>query len=381
MFSLWSRCIILACLLATLGLASITNAGNPLVDDEKALQGTWHCVAFVSGGKDPAPADQVDEMKNTKLIITNSEIKFIAPGRELKGKFNVDTTVSPKHLTISIGEKVVQQAIYTVDNDLLVIASGPGIDEFPKSFSVTADKYTMLMVFQKKALDQNKSKSEPKAAAPTMGENGNKMKQVALAFHNYAQAYQNLPRNICDKDGKPLLSWRVAILPFLEQENLYRQFKLDEPWDSDHNKELISKMPAIYGWSDSDKRKSTTPIRAFIGNGAIVDAKTPLRFPDITDGTSNTLMIVEATNPVVWTKPEDLDFQPDKPLPKMGTGNDPNFIVAFMDGSVRQLPRNIKPDILKALITRNGGEIVEIPEPARKPDTTEGLPGGKVPGG
>src|SRR5215208_5386317 len=72
------------------------------------------------------------------------------------------------------------------------------------------------------------------------------LKQIALAFHNHHDANGRLPGNICDKNGKALLSWRVQILPYLEEDKLYFEFKLDEAWDSDHNKKLIEKLPKTY---------------------------------------------------------------------------------------------------------------------------------------
>jgi hypothetical protein len=74
----------------------------------------------------------------------------------------------------------------------------------------------------------------------------NNLKQLGLACHNYLSATNHFPRNITDKDGKLLLSWRVAILPYIEEEALYKQFKLDEPWDSEQNKKLSEKMPKVF---------------------------------------------------------------------------------------------------------------------------------------
>src|SRR5207253_5726964 len=83
----------------------------------------------------------------------------------------------------------------------------------------------------------------------------NNLKQIAIAFHNYASAHRDhFPAAaIYSKDGKPLLSWRVALLPYLEQDNLYKQFKLDEPWDSEHNKKLIARMPKVFASSPDPK--------------------------------------------------------------------------------------------------------------------------------
>src|ERR1700721_4145755 len=74
----------------------------------------------------------------------------------------------------------------------------------------------------------------------------NNLKQIVLAFHNYYSTYNILPSDVLDTDGKPLLSWRVAILPFVEEQALWMQFKMDEPWDSPNNKKLIEKMPKLY---------------------------------------------------------------------------------------------------------------------------------------
>src|SRR5262245_822885 len=97
----------------------------------------------------------------------------------------------------------------------------------------------------------------------------NNLKQIMLAFHNYHDLYNGMPSAaICDKNGKPLLSWRVAILPLIEQDNLYKQFKLDEPWDSEHNKKLIPMMPKIYAVPNVSKPGDTdTYYRVFYGNG------------------------------------------------------------------------------------------------------------------
>jgi RNA polymerase sigma factor (sigma-70 family) len=86
----------------------------------------------------------------------------------------------------------------------------------------------------------------PNASPAQRARSMNNLKQILLAMHNYHDANGNMPHDITDKDGKPMLSWRVAILPYIEQDNLFKQFKLDEPWDSDHNKKLLALMPSTY---------------------------------------------------------------------------------------------------------------------------------------
>ncbi len=98
----------------------------------------------------------------------------------------------------------------------------------------------------------------------------NNLKQIGLAMHNYASANKDdfPPAAVCDKKGKPQLSWRVLILPYIDQNELYKQFKLDEPWDSEHNKKLIEKMPAVYKLPGAKEGTTDTHYRVFVGNGA-----------------------------------------------------------------------------------------------------------------
>jgi prepilin-type processing-associated H-X9-DG protein len=190
----------------------------------------------------------------------------------------------------------------------------------------------------------------------------NNIKQMSLAMINYADTYGGVMPTaaICDKNGKPLLSWRVSILPYIEQDNLYKQFHLDEPWDSEHNKKLIDRMPEIYKLP-GDKTKHELPSThylAFVGNGAALEEKRGVRFPaEYTDGTSNTIWVAEAEKAVPWTKPEDTTYDP-KQAPKLGYFFSNKCNVGFMDGSVRTLPKSLKEEILHALITRSGGEVI-----------------------
>jgi hypothetical protein len=194
--------------------------------------------------------------------------------------------------------------------------------------------------------------------------------QIGLAMHNYETVFGNLPGHaIYSKDGKtPLLSWRVAILQFMEQEELYRQFKLDEPWDSDHNKKLIAKMPRMYQSPNAPpaKEPGMTHFQMFVGGGAAwaKQARGP-RFPAITDGLSNTIMATIAAEPVIWTKPDDLEYDPKKPLPKLGANPHEKLLFLMMDGAAYTKPRTLAEATLRAAISANGGEVVDWYETRR----------------
>jgi hypothetical protein len=199
------------------------------------------------------------------------------------------------------------------------------------------------------------------AAARAQGQNN--LKQIALAMINYADTMRGqLPAHaIYSKDGKPLLSWRVLILPYLEQQALYNQFHLNEPWDSEHNKKLLAKMPKTYA-SPLDKKalkEHRTFYQGLHGKGAFFEGKQGIRYPaSITDGTSITIMIVEASKAVPWTKPEDIPYDPDKPLPKLGLPGYSYFLASMCDGSVRTISRSITKETLRAAITRDAGDIL-----------------------
>jgi hypothetical protein len=191
----------------------------------------------------------------------------------------------------------------------------------------------------------------------------NNLKQIGMAIHNYHEVHGSLPpAAITDRNGRPLLSWRVAILPFLEASDLSTKFHLDEPWNSPHNLPLVEAMPSIYACpSDGERKPGTT------GYQVVVGADTPfppdfarVTLADITDGTLNTLLVGESTRCVPWSKPEDLRF--DIPLPLFGLGSrhgyhNNGFNALMVHGSVRFLKHSIAPKALRALLTRSGNEM------------------------
>jgi RNA polymerase sigma factor (sigma-70 family) len=194
-----------------------------------------------------------------------------------------------------------------------------------------------------------------------LGVSQNNLKQIALALHNYHDTYTLFPPpSIYGKDGKPLLSWRVAILPFMEQDHLYKQFHLDEPWDSEHNKKLLEIVPRTYvPVRNAPKEPGMTYYQAVVGKGAAWEPPNGLRIASFTDGLSQTVLVAEAAKAVPWTKPEDLPYAADKPLPRFGGMFDGDFNAAFGDGSVRLLAKDADAEHLRAALTRDLGDIFD----------------------
>jgi hypothetical protein len=234
---------------------------------------------------------------------------------------------------------------------------------------------TSLATIQAKSIALMKQReADPKVKEARMRRRvSDDLRQIGIALHNHHDTYKNFPpQAIHSKDGKPLLSWRVAILPYIEQDILYRQFKLDEPWDSAHNIKLLAQMPQIYAGT-GDRAKGLTYYQAVLGpnNGpgatAWMNERVPgalfhargTRLPgSFQDGTSNTLLVVEAAEAVPWTKPADVSYDPNKPVPRLGGMFEQGFYAMFADVSVIFLPRRIDEPTLRAIITRADGEVV-----------------------
>jgi prepilin-type processing-associated H-X9-DG protein len=195
----------------------------------------------------------------------------------------------------------------------------------------------------------------------------NNLKQIALCLLNYEDTHKSLPAVAnFDKDGKPLLSWRVHMLPFVEEGALYKEFHLDEPWDSEHNKKLIEKMPDVYKHPKLNEPGKTVYL-GVVGKGAAFEGQKGNRLASFTDGTSKTITVIEVAvgKAVPWTKPEDYEFDPEKDVDLSDFGglwDGDIFNAVFADGHVEALLNNFTdPETVKKMFTRAGGEAFDAP--------------------
>ena len=297
--------------------------------------------------------------------VLSKGIRWAAFGLETKPKLAVKVVVrSEDGASAKALAEVVNHGLETVSKDPGARQMFPMLDDMVRAVrpTVTDERLTIAVDESAPGLPAALAKGVGQARSSAgRSQSSNNLKQLALSWHNYLDVNKTFPSAIMSKDGKPLLSWRVAILPYIEQDNLYKQFKLDEPWDSEHNKALIEKMPAVYL---SPAQKVGGGKTTYLAPTGMVDKAhigiLGARIQDVTDGTSNTIMIVESNDDaaVVWTKPDDLAVDSKDPFKGLLGHYEKGFQAAFADGSVMFLSRTLDSKNLLGLFTRDGGEVV-----------------------
>jgi hypothetical protein len=253
------------------------------------------------------------------------------------------------------------------------------------------------------------SKIDPECAPARSSAVRESLHKLASAMHKYHDDMGVLPPPTTVSDpgivvnGQPVkgpgVSWRVLVLPYIGQEDLFKQFDLRQPWDSEKNKKLIEKMPKIYAppaGSPARTKPGETHFQVFTASDPF--AFSPTIFPHpfavvyqnatsmplarIVDGTSNTFLIVEVAKPVIWTKPEDPPFGAG-PLPELGHSVEDIFHVAFADGSTRYCGRKTPARMLRWFIMPSDGNLMdhEALDPAKgllKPEKEVAAVSGRV---
>ena len=204
---------------------------------------------------------------------------------------------------------------------------------------------------------RSRGEDGPRAPRIDIGLSQNNLKRIGIAFHNFHRANLSLPIDLVTAEGKPLLSWRVVILPYVGEDKLYKRFKLNEPWDSLHNRKLIAQMPRVYMPIRVKAKVGETFYQVFSGKDAVFDVG-KLRRLDVPDGSSNTGLVFEAGEPVIWTKPSDMPFDENKPLPRLGGMFGGECNVVMCDGFVVRLKKGANEDLVKRIIMPNDGQVI-----------------------
>jgi hypothetical protein len=169
-------------------------------------------------------------------------------------------------------------------------------------------------------------------------QSANNLRQMAIGMENYNAVNGHLPEAVPDPKlkGPTKLSWRVELLPYVEEDMLYKQFHHDEPWDSPHNKALLTAMPRVFAHPNhpQENAQGLTYYRVFVGEHTPFPPGKVTKLPaDFPDGVANTILIIEAADPVPWTKPDELVYDPDRPLPRLGGHYPGGANATLADGS------------------------------------------------
>jgi hypothetical protein len=199
----------------------------------------------------------------------------------------------------------------------------------------------------------------------------NNLKQIGLALHNYHDRHGCYPpAYTTDQSGRPLHGWRTLLLPHLERSDLYKKLRLDEPWDSQHNRAVAKedKGSLLYTFrcpSEHRSRDTDTSYVMLVGPGTISNHGSCTKSEAITDGPANTVIVVEmARSGIPWMEPRDLNVEEmapaindlDAPCPRSEHPGLANALLA--DGVVKRIDEDIEPKLLRALMTIDGGEDV-----------------------
>jgi serine/threonine protein kinase len=206
----------------------------------------------------------------------------------------------------------------------------------------------------------------PKAVTPPVPDDPGvaAMKQVTAALVRYHDTHGEYPpaRLISKTTGSPVLSWRVALLPELGEQALYDEFNRDEPWDGPTNKALVEKMPRVFQGSLA-ANEGKTAFKVFFGPRAAFDRFKPKQAHHIVDGVAKTIGVVEADDPVEWTRPSDISFDGQSAPTLVPPGGGDALLVGMLDGTVRRISLSrTPPDELRNAIDVSDGNAVTLVE-------------------
>jgi hypothetical protein len=317
------------------------------IGDHTLFQGSRRTFASITDGTNntvlvvQGPADESQPWTKPADLQIDMEHPGRAWGRPSRGIYCVMADGRPLHLPGSVPDNVFSALLTARGNEVL---DGQAVRRF--AAHRRREVYVVPDLIVRYEMEQ--------------------LKKIALAMFNYHDSRRQFPTAGLSSDDDPArgaqLSWRVHLLPYLEHRNLYRQFHLDEPWDSPHNKRLVEYMPDVYRDSDDSVDSTTTRVMVLTGKStAFADSRKGANLRQFSDGAPYTILAIQAgeENAVVWSKPDDLPFNPQRPLANVGSIDPKTGLLAIMaDASVQSLSPGIDDSTFRKLVTPNGGEVV-----------------------
>jgi uncharacterized protein (TIGR03067 family) len=358
-------------LLISLAYCHASSLAEERRDDTKPLQGNWKVVETLWAGR---PV----EMFQWNASFAADQVEFSDEAKVWSGRLKLHAAGDPEALDIQLDKQTISLRYRLRDDKLRLVLPNGLYGKRPKDFESVAKDYEKFVLTLERckppaavAGDDVIAKTERTRRARLRA--GGKLYRLGAAMWAYIEKQKTWPAAATvGKDGTPLLSWRVALLPYLGERELYDQFHQDEPWDSEHNLKLLPRMPAIYA-SEGNPPKSPhgTFFQVFVGENCTFERGKELGVADFPDGTSSAMGIVIAGRDVPWTKPEDIDYDKSKPLPSFvgGMFDDGLFSFSGLLGDV-YLTSNLldekKESLLRRCITRNEGGVANLKELAEE---------------
>ncbi|QDU07333.1 TIGR03067 domain-containing protein [Gimesia aquarii] len=328
----------------------------------KQIQGTWRIIDETRWGtKFPSTLEL-----RPQVVVTADKIAFVYDKQQLVQQYRYSLDPSNEPGRIKLNELAFPQnkrinsrggdshlGIYLLSDKTLHLAFSRSNKKRPREFLPRKLSRTFVLERVVPAETSAGTGNLLQQRTADMTRSRKNLTRLGLATYEFFEVHKRLPSAaIVNKKGQSTLSWRVALLPYLGLADLHKQFKLDEPWNSPHNKALLSKMPDVYSpVGVKTKEPFQTFYQVFVGKGTPFESSQGLRLSSIKDGVSSTLLIVEAGEPVLWTKPVDLAFDPEKPLPKLGGLFQDRVHAVFLDASVRAIKQPFDESLFRLAIT------------------------------
>ena len=356
--------------------------------NHQAIQGVWQAVAATFQGEEMASEPFVV----LQIAFAQGRYRNLQPTfeeRPSSGSYVLDPTRNPKWIDFIRGESPESfPAIYELSGDRLRLCFGGPTSPRPTGFVSEKEPPNDGLLVELRRIGNAEAAlarfGVVPALAPTRGTATRDLEQIGLAMHMFHDARKHFPPAVLHQplSGEPTAagagaapawqpySWRVALLPFLGQEKLYNQYRFHERWDSPANKKVLDEMPEVYRHPGAPPDSTNAAYYVLTGPGTVFEGERGSRFVDITDGTSSTILVVEAKRDVPWTKPEDIPFDPEKPLPELGGFAPGGFHAVLADTSTRFIPETMDEEMLRAAIQKADGQKVVWPEspPASEPN-------------
>jgi beta-lactamase regulating signal transducer with metallopeptidase domain len=334
------------------GITAISSF-SPILDEAEvlgaavSLDSEWSLMALAKSS-DAKGAATIQETSQAGVVLIKNALREI----ERTFKSQPETLLPPTdtanaknalEVLLSAGIKLADNAKVQIEGTIVSVKTNIKSEDIPVASLATAIMQT------RQAAERSQS--------------ANNLKQIALAFHNFESTYRQFPGTSRSPNPghKHPVSWRVMILPFIEQNELYSAYRFDEPWDGPNNSKLLARIPKIYRHPDAATDSTESNYAILVGEETIFPPTKAPKIFEITDGTSDTIMLIETKKSIPWTKPEDIEYEKDKPIPLMGGFSESGFNAAFADGSVRFLAKTLNESLLRSMITARGGEVISNP--------------------